>query len=879
MAEFGATTHQLICTPEYLHAVKAFGTWSLPDRSNETKNWIENQLDSSIIFYKQAIKEHHWYGFWNYGDVMHTYDPIRHVWRYDIGGFAWDNTELAPGNWLWYSFLRTRQADIFQMAEAMTRHNSEVDVYHIGQFTGLGSRHNVSHWGCGAKEARIGQAAWKRQYYYLTTDERSGDLMRESLAAEKGACDFDPLRIAQPRDKFPYNAPARLRWGPDWLALAGNWMTEWERTGDIKYRDKIVVGLESLSKLPNNLFTGPNGLGYDPATGKLTYDGDPKRTNKNHLATIMGGYEILLEMFDMIDQPAFKKTFIDYCKFYSMSNNDPERSKKTANWGDMNFLTPRLTAYAARELNDDKLAKRAWSEFLGGWKKRINPELQEKRSLYGSKIITTPDVLNPVHENPNVGTNGTAQWGLNAIIMLELIGDKVPDEKEAAEKKAFLEIETQHWKPVFTDNFQKNWNNNWFLDGQKAELKNTKNGLIFKAGATPASDADHAVLWTKQSFEGDLRIEFDFTKKDTANKFVNIIYLFAEGSGVGEYDKDISKWNDLRTIPAMNLYYEHMDAYHISFAAFENYNKDKNADYIRLRRYLPERGKGLICTDLEPEYLKTGLFKTGVPHHITIIRKGFDIYMKIKNAEKEKLCHFKTNSLPTIHEGRIGLRLMGSRVSEFSNFKVFSLPNTELNEIKKAQDIAIRNLNQVVFSDNFDNNSNKWQFRDNHNFQLRIVSGMLHIEKYQKNAVNNGCMWYQKNIPGFDCSKNFSISFDAQVVNADDVFNAFDFQWGNVGDDLYQFTLSDKNEVRLQRFNKNSENSWSDIESIFTPSPIKIDTFNHVEICQVDDRCIILINNIEVMNTQIEKIKGSAIGIQGCLRVSWNMDNLLIKQN
>ena len=48
-----------------------------------------------------------------------------------------------------------------------------------GRFAGLGSRHNVRHWGCGAKEARISQAAFRRFYYYLTTDERTGDLMRE----------------------------------------------------------------------------------------------------------------------------------------------------------------------------------------------------------------------------------------------------------------------------------------------------------------------------------------------------------------------------------------------------------------------------------------------------------------------------------------------------------------------------------------------------------------------------------------------------------------------------------------------------------------------------------------------------------------------------
>ena len=96
-----------------------------------------------------------------------------------------DNTELASNMWLWYNFLRTGRADIWRMAEAMTRHTAEVDVYHIGPNAGLGSRHNVSHWGCGAKEARISQAAWNRFYYYLTTDDRCGDLMTEVNDADQ----------------------------------------------------------------------------------------------------------------------------------------------------------------------------------------------------------------------------------------------------------------------------------------------------------------------------------------------------------------------------------------------------------------------------------------------------------------------------------------------------------------------------------------------------------------------------------------------------------------------------------------------------------------------------------------------------------------------
>ncbi|MGH1559209.1 hypothetical protein ACRAWD_19010 [Caulobacter segnis] len=106
-----------------------------------------------------------WYGFWDHGDVMHTYDQDRHVWRYDVGGYAWDNSELVPDLWLWTAFMRTGRADIFRMAEAMTRHTGEVDQYHLGPFKWAGLAPNVSHWGDGAKEARISQSLLRRHYY------------------------------------------------------------------------------------------------------------------------------------------------------------------------------------------------------------------------------------------------------------------------------------------------------------------------------------------------------------------------------------------------------------------------------------------------------------------------------------------------------------------------------------------------------------------------------------------------------------------------------------------------------------------------------------------------------------------------------------------
>lgn len=229
------------------------------------------------------------------------------------------------------------------------------------------------------------------------------------------------------------------------------------------------------------------------------------------------------------------------------------------------------------------------------------------------------------------------------------------------------------WKEIFYDSFEKDWKNKWFLDGKQAYIANGEYGMDFYAGPTPGQDTGHAVLWTRQIFQGNLRIEYDYTKLDTLYRYVTILYLLAEGSGRNMYDKDILKWNHLREIPAMRLYFEHMNALHISYAAYENSNTDRQNDYIRTRRYLPERGKGLAGTDVKPDYLRTGLFDPGEQCHITIIRWGADIYMHIKSDKQEKLCHWQTDTFPQLVSGRLGIRHMGGRAARYHHFKVWTL--------------------------------------------------------------------------------------------------------------------------------------------------------------------------------------------------------------
>ena len=394
----------MLPTPDYLHRKRAFGIWSLPDTATATGRQVERSLRAMTDYYAQAVDVHRWYGFWNYGDVMHTYDTERHEWKYDVGGYAWDNTELASNMWLWYSFLRTGRAELWTMAEAMTRHTGEVDVYHAGPNAALGSRHNVSHWGCGAKEVRISQAAWNRFYHYLAADERCGDLMTEVKDVERKLAELDPMRLAEPLSRFPCTAPARLRIGPDWIACAGNWMTQWERTGDTAYRDRIVAGMKSIAALPHGIFTGNKALGFDPATGVLTYEGDTAMRNTNHLATIMGGFEVMNELQMMISLPEWNAAWLDHALNYK---------RLAARLSNNHFRVSRLAAYAAWQLRRPDLGRAAWKDLL-------HSRHSAAMANFAPISIGTPDAPEPMPEVPNLSTNDVATWSLDAIYMLEV---------------------------------------------------------------------------------------------------------------------------------------------------------------------------------------------------------------------------------------------------------------------------------------------------------------------------------------------------------------------------------------------------------------------------------------------------------------------------
>ena len=239
-----------------------------------------------------------------------------------------------------------------------------------------------------------------------------------------------------------------------------------------------------------------------------------------------------------------------------------------------------------------------------------------------------------------------------------------------ANQTPFESLLEAKWQETFFDTGTEDWREKWMLDGKHATLTNNEEGMHFMAGPKIGEDADHAVLWTKESFAGDIRLDYEYTRTDETIRNVTILYVQASGSGEAPFVKDISEWNELREVPAMRMYFNHMNAYHVSYAAFGTENDVPEEDYIRARRYRPLLNNGLKGTELKPDYSRTGLFATGVPHKITVIRKGRDLYMWIRNAEQEYLCHWNNDTMPEITEGRIGLRHMYSRGARYRNIRI-----------------------------------------------------------------------------------------------------------------------------------------------------------------------------------------------------------------
>ncbi|WP_259772518.1 exo-rhamnogalacturonan lyase family protein [Pseudoduganella lutea] len=435
-------------------------------------------------YYEKQVEQRRWYGFWDYGDVMHTYDPRRHQWRYDVGGFAWDNSELSTDIWLWHYFLHSGRADVFRLAEAMTRHTGEVDVHHIGPFAPLGTRHGVQHWGDSAKQLRISTAINRRFMYYLTADERIGDLLTEQQEAVRRLRDIVPGRKIGQRAASGANE-ASVGFGTDWGAIAGAWYTAWERTGDKAWRDRLLASMATIAAQPHGFFTGSAVMNLD--TGAFRIDGSGKIA-VSHLSAVFGLTEICAELLRTLPEPAFRDAWLRYCRLYN-ATPDVQKAALGQDLGKLNLSQghARLLGYAAAQDRDPAAMREAWRLFEAGKAGLRDADFTIRR-------VARPAVLDDVDEAPRISTNGAAQWGLGALGLLALDARAAPPGRVLV-RDGFKAFDPRRWRVEAEQ-------------GDPREVVTVKDGALLldtRAGLT---------VWLTQPLDGHYEIAYTCTVLD-----------------------------------------------------------------------------------------------------------------------------------------------------------------------------------------------------------------------------------------------------------------------------------------------------------------------------------------------------------------------------
>lgn len=231
---------------------------------------------------------------------------------------------------------------------------------------------------------------------------------------------------------------------------------------------------------------------------------------------------------------------------------------------------------------------------------------------------------------------------------------------------------------LFEDSMAGDWQKNWFLDGKKAVLEHKDGGLAFMTTESKIDkrvdrapfDSQHANLWTRQEFSGEIRISYTFSKMADSS-WQKLIYIQARGIGQKPYVEDIYAWRDLRTVARMDKYYKYMNLVSLSLR-----------DQIRCKRYpvVDLEDNSIPCESL-PRGVNKGL-PNGGEFKVVIEKRNKSISMQIKDAKtgefvvdhKWDLSELTEKRSPKfVEKGRIGIRLMGGHKIIMSDFKVEQL--------------------------------------------------------------------------------------------------------------------------------------------------------------------------------------------------------------
>jgi hypothetical protein len=195
---------------------------------------------------------------------------------------------------------------------------------------------------------------------------------------------------------------------------------------------------------------------------------------------------------------------MQFCRIYAAPKEEIQKEfGKAVELGNPGSWYARLPAYYANVTGDKAYAARAWDEFL-------NPRARYYPDFTLQKFEGIQSVQ-PVYEVRGASTNNTAQWCLNAIELLELVGDQLPEDsprfqnaKDAQIKNDAGSIEQNHkGELLYQDNFDQGIKN-WVVEKPDSPFSTVaaENGKLI-------IDVDQgATVWFNKKLSGNILIEY-----------------------------------------------------------------------------------------------------------------------------------------------------------------------------------------------------------------------------------------------------------------------------------------------------------------------------------------------------------------------------------
>ena len=142
----------------------------------------DRMLTGFVDWMEGHIERYRWKGFFDWGDVMATWEESEGGWRFK-GRWGWCNSEWDPRHAVWLQYLRTGAGRYYALGEAMTRHSLDVDTCHYHPLrpymVGGCFRHSMDHFGDEPCASHTFIDNWV-DYYYLSGDERAREVLREA---------------------------------------------------------------------------------------------------------------------------------------------------------------------------------------------------------------------------------------------------------------------------------------------------------------------------------------------------------------------------------------------------------------------------------------------------------------------------------------------------------------------------------------------------------------------------------------------------------------------------------------------------------------------------------------------------------------------------